>query len=431
MGYVMDATYAQILNGETDFHLRRAVERLREGLFDPLAVRLLTAHEDRLNKVLDQGFRALEQGRSAHLCVCGSYGQGKSHSLTYTQDRALREGFVTSMINLDPRQVPFHDFRQVYRALVAQLRFPGGETSLTARWRTWADEQQDAVSKNAVSENTVSENTVPENTMSKNGVADLLPQEMPHLFRSVLAGIAQKTVSLSPQQRQTKKHAAYRPREFPYLLSGALAGDVVPVLRLRYALKYRQVDFYKEASLTCRGVEPYVQMVSGLARLFRKMGYRGWVLLFDEGESIAQGRIASRSRSYQLLDRLFSPEVSDGGLYPVFAFTDEFFQQVEDEQYDRVQVRHEQEIPYFDKEYAKAWKGLTRYSLQDLSRQEWDQLAEKLIHLHAKAYRWKPPQARMQQELVSRLEEMSDQETRYKLKALVDQLDLVHQEQVL
>ncbi len=407
----METAYGQLLHSESDFHLRRAVERLREGLFDPVAVRLLTAHEGQLNQALDRGFAELERGEGSHLCICGSYGQGKSHSLTYVQERALGENFVTSMINLDPREVPFHDFRQVYRALMAQLRFPEAKTTLVSQWRTWVDEQGGAD--------------------RENGVADLLPQEMPHLWRSVLAGIAQQTVALSARQRQMKKHAAYRPREFPHLLARALAGDVVPVFRLRHALKYRQVDFYRQASLACQGVEPYVQMVRALARLFRQMGYRGWVLLFDEGESIAQVRITSRSRSYQLLDSLLSPETSDSPLYPIFAFTDDFFQQVEEEEYERVRVRNELEIPYFAKDYARAWQGLTRYVLQDLSGREWDELAEKLMHLHARAYRWSPPRERVQQELGERLAEMSGQETRYRLKALVDQLDLVHQEQVL
>ena len=397
----------EMLNRETGFHLRRAVERLREGLFDPVAVRLLTAHEDRLNGAVDRGFRAIDEGKAPHLCICGAYGQGKSHSLTYVQDRALREGFVTSMVNLDPREVPFHDLRQVYRALMANLRFPDTETSLIAQWRAWADGQMGE------------------------GLDDLLPEEMPHLFRSILVGIAQETVSLPDRKRRFKKYADYRPREFPHLLSRAFAGHVVPVHRLWHALKYRQVAFYREASLTCRGSEPYLQMVRGLARLLRKMGYRGWVLLFDEGESISQVRITSRSRSYQMLDRMLCPEIPVRSLYPVFAFTDDFFQKVEEEEYDRVRVRGDLEIPYFEKNYADAWKDLTLYRLQDLSQSEWEDLAEKLMHLHARAYRWGPSDAQVRREMAERLSDMQGQETRYRLKALVDQLDLAHQEQVL
>ena len=394
------------LDNKADFHLRRAVERLREGLFDPVAVRLLTAHEDRLNRLVDQGFRDIDRGNASHLCICGAYGQGKSHSLNYIHSRALAANFAVSMINLDPREVAFHDFRQVYRALVAALQFPDGETSLVAKWRAWAADKP------------IEE------------VNGLLPKEMPHPFRAMLAGVAQKTVLLNDRQRQSKKHAAYRPREFPYLLAKSLVGDVVPIYRLQQALKYRQVDFYRQASLACKGNDPYLQMVQSLGQLFRQMGYRGWVLLFDEGESISQVRVTTRSRSYRLLDQLFFPNIPCA-LYPIFAFTGDFFQKVEDEVYDQVRVTDDVEIPYFDKDYAHAWQGLTRYVLQNLTHNEWKVLSEKLMHLHGQAYRWQPPETKTHQAMAERLSHMQGQETRYQLKALVDELDLIYQETVL
>ena len=200
-------TDVQTRDNESAFDLRRAIERLREGLFDPVAVRLLTARESRLKKIIARGFQQIDQNKPTHLCICGAYGQGKSHSLNYIHDLALRENFVTSLINLDPREIPFHDMRRVYHALVAAMRFPDTDTALAAHWRAWASD----LSREDF----------------ENRVAPLLHREMPHVFRSVLTAMAQKTVSLSKRQRGTKKHASYRPREFPYLLSRALAGDVV------------------------------------------------------------------------------------------------------------------------------------------------------------------------------------------------------------
>lgn len=399
------------LSNESAFDLRRAIERLREGLFDPIAVRLLTARESRLNKTIDRDLQKLDQNQATHLCICGAYGQGKSHSLNYIQDRSLRENFVTSFINLDPREIPFHDMRRVYQALVASMRFPDTDTSLVARWRAWAY----SLSREDF----------------ENRVTPLLHREMPHLFRSVLTAMAQKTVSLSKRQRGTKKHAAYRPREFPYLLSRALTGDVVPVYRLCHALKYRQVDFYRDASLTCKGAEPYLQMIRGLGQIFQMMGYRGWVLLFDEGESISQVRVTGRSRSYQILDQMLFSKETPSSIYPIFAFTDDFFQKVDEEEYDRTRIRNEEEIPYFDKDYASAWTKIKRYPLRDLSAKEWKALIEKLMHLHARAYRWHPSEADVRREMAQRLSHMQGQETRYRLKGLVDELDLAHQAQIL
>ena len=56
---------------ERNFTLRRAVERLREGIFDPFAVRLLTAREDKLIRAFDQGISSPVADFSPHLCICG------------------------------------------------------------------------------------------------------------------------------------------------------------------------------------------------------------------------------------------------------------------------------------------------------------------------------------------------------------------------
>ena len=393
---------------ESPFQLRRAVERLREGLFDPLAVRLLTAQPKRLDEAVDERFAAVDAGAAPQLCICGSYGQGKSHSLTYIEDRALSANFATSLINLDPREIPFHNFRQVYRALLESIRFPGGETSLVKVWRAWAAERLDGEGRIAAAD---------------------LPAEMPHIFRAVLAGLAQKILSLTPRQRGMKKHANYRPRAFPYWLGRALEGQAVPIHSLRHALKYRQVEFYREAPLRFEGDDSFVQMVRGLGRLFVQMGFRGWVLLFDEGESMGQTRVSCRSRSFQTLDRLLFPEGNVCGLLPIFAFTGDFFQQVADEDYGRLKPRDE--TPYFARDYAEAWENVQRYDLQDLSSQEWEGLGDRLIDLHAQAYEWAPAGEEMRRVLAGRLAETRGQETRYRLKGLVDALGLGRQEELL
>ena len=99
--------------------------------------------------------------------------------------------------------------------------------------------------------------------------------------------------------------------------------------------------------------------------------------------------------------------------------------------YERVWVKNGVEISYFERNYAEAWRDLIVYRLQDLSRNEWDELTGKLMYLHAKAYRWQPPEDRVRQEMKGRLAELDGMETRFRLKALVDQLDIAHQEQVL
>ena len=70
-------------------------------------------------------------------------------------------------------------------------------------------------------------------------------------------------------------------------------------------------------------------------------------------------------------------------------------------------------------------------NLQDLSSQERQTPAEKLIHIHAKAYDWQPEPKQLQKQLAATLKETGAQEARLKIKALVNQLDFVQQGVVL
>jgi hypothetical protein len=62
------------------FLVRRALERLREGLYDPFAVRFLTAAHEALDARVAADLQRLQAGEAVHLCVCGPCGQGKSHT---------------------------------------------------------------------------------------------------------------------------------------------------------------------------------------------------------------------------------------------------------------------------------------------------------------------------------------------------------------
>mgnify|MGYP000610363157 CR=1 FL=1 len=407
-------TFARIVADTDNFTLRRVVERLREGLFDPFGVSVLTAHEDQLDQAFDRGAGALLQNKAAHLCVCGAYGRGKSHSLSYLQARALATGFVTSLINLDPREMPLRDFHQVYRALVSRIVFPDGSSSLVKTWRKWVKSGDKNVLKND-----------PADPLA------VIPHDMPHLFKATLTALANKNISLSKRQKALKKHAAFRPREFPWMLANVLNGNVPPVYKLRHAFKYRQVTFYKNESLACKGWKPYFELVRTLAAMFQAMGYKGWVLLFDEAESIVQTSVNLRRKNYMIVDRLLCPQRPMAGLYPVFAFTDDFFSVVQNEDYDRMAAGDQGETAYFPKNYGRAWRQLAIHDLNGLAPNEWAVLSEKLIHFHTQAYGWRPPNGQLEEQLAKVLTETNAQEPRLKIKALVDRLDVAHQEIVL
>ena len=232
--------------------------------------------------------------------------------------------------------------------------------------------------------------------------------------------LAQPTLEVAPRQRGFARYRDFRPGEFPWTLRRALQGETIPVARLRAALKYRQVSFYRQASLALSGDEPFLQMVLALPQLFRSMGYRGWVLLFDEGEAISQVRRPLRARSYRILHRMLCPDFPPPGFYPVFAFTPDFFQRLQDEDYG---------LPEFDYDYAQAWRQLSIYQLRSLSPTVWRDLCETLIALHAAAYGWSADREQLLPLLTAGLPTLPLQDPRLTFKALVDELDQVHQQE--
>ncbi len=343
---------------------------------------------------------------------------------------------------------------------------------------------------------------------------DIIPERIPHRFKSILTAMAQQTRAIPNSKRHLKKHSRFKPREFPWILSNAFLGKEIPVFQLRNALRYRQVSFYKEETLVCRDDRLYLDAIQGYAALFQNMGYKGWIVFFDEAESIMLTRINHRSKSYSILHDILCPDTPVRGFFPVFAFTHDFFTHLKDENFERTRiirkrkkrrsatplteqtadnaptidevrekndkvrkktaeaaekitetrkklaeapekigetrkkiaeapensyeatgekdVHEEKEVPYFERNYSKAWQeDIHIYHLRDLTSREWHVLIKKLIRIHALAYQWKPDVGAMDKMIFSRMLKQSDAESRMKLKLIVNLLDLEQQQLVI
>ena len=365
------------------FSLRRAIERLRDGLFDSIAVDHLTIEDEEVKQHFFKGLQALEQGESETLCICGSYGQGKSHTLTYLHRHALSLGYATSFVQLDLREVSFHQFSVVFRALMEKLSLPGGEAFATA-WRRW-------------------------------GVKHSLQilDEMPHRFRMILIAMLCEE---APTLKTRKKAPNGDFSDFSFWLEKAFMGHDLRLSHLRTILKARNVEGYRKEPLTCRGNLLYVQMVQSLGKVLKEMGYKGLVVFFDEAESITQGRVKNRAKSYEILDLFFQ---NRGFLYPLFACTNDFFDQIKREQYD------DEKRP-FPKNYAEAWNEVHIVRLQESPSSRWETLQNRLIQLYAEAYSIdiSAQRSQIKESLQRVFEKLQTQEPRCKLKALVNQLDI-------
>lgn len=486
-----DLDFDNLLKIAPNFKLRRAMERLREGLFDPLGVKLLTTGDMDINHQLETQTTNLEKGKAAHLCVCGAYGEGKSHTLNYIRQQALEDNFAVSYINLDPREVPFHNLKQVYRSLMDNLTFPdeiATDIDINLPNNLNSTNSKTVLNTYSISSTRSRSNTnstfvdtwkksvrqwlsIPENRGKS--VAEMIPKTIPHRFKSILTAMVQQTKTISNGKRNLKKHAGFKPREFPWVLNSAFLGKEIPVTQLRTALWYRQVSFYKEESLVCKDDHLYLEAIQGYGALFQNMGYKGWIVLFDEAESIMLTPIASRSKSYSTLHEIFCPDKPARGFFPVFAFTHDFFTYLKDENFERTriirrrksatkilppeseisenqdkiikttnkdelsarpdndQLSQERVLPFFEQNYSKAWQNINIYALRNLTSKEWHLLIRKVIQLHSLAYRWEPDVDAMDKMIFARLLKQADAESRMKLKLVVNLLDIEQQKRVI
>ncbi len=114
--------------------------------------------------------------------------------LTYLNQLALSQGYATSVVQLDLREVPFHQFSTVYQSIMERLSLPDGK-KFTHAWKNWADKDS----------------------------LELL-DTMPHRFRMILTAMLCKNKRLTPKESSLKKHQAYRPKEYGYWLDKSFDG---------------------------------------------------------------------------------------------------------------------------------------------------------------------------------------------------------------
>jgi hypothetical protein len=135
-------------------------------------------------------------------------------------------------------------------------------------------------------------------------------------------------------------------------------------------------------------------------------------------------------------------------LLPVFAFTNDFFSKLEYEDHERVKpykhnskqghkiknqnkTENENELKkrafYFAENYHEKWKNIQKFTLHDFTKQEWENLIQKVIIIHALAYNWRPSMKLLKTKIEKELLKHQRIETRLKLKLIVNALDMEQQ----
>ncbi len=247
------AVRAVMLEGD-QFRAQQTLEALRVGVVPVQDAETLTIGLEAERVTLDRALdRTRERGGDV-LAVIGDYGFGKSHYIELAARRGLREGFIAANASLDLVEVPPSKAHEIYKALVASLRYPDTE------------------------------------------VRGLLP-----LLNKALAtpGVVSRFSELCPRDPATCPLAATLtalaecPSQTAFdALVQWISGQAKPNADLRSCLK-RPPPLY----LTGETARQYSYLLTGISLLATLVGYSGLTVLIDESEHYSLLRAPQRQRA--------------------------------------------------------------------------------------------------------------------------------------
>ncbi len=279
---------------DIDLVSRRAIEALRSGVPNRDAVKILGCNqpqaEERFDKMLALATDVDNPpGDALGMLVTGGFGTGKSHLLTYLEDKALSEGFVCSRVTIS-KETPLYDLGKVFKSAVENGQVPGRRGQMMEELGQVMEKSQ----------------RYPGFFAWANGAASdgLLNQIFP------------ATLSV---------HEYSRDLELNTELERFWGGDRIKVKTVKDGLRQiGQLLNYTFRAPKAADLPP--QRLRFVTELIKGAGYNGWVVLLDEIELVSHYTLLQRGRSYAELARWMGQTFSEvyPGLVVVGAVTDDF-----------------------------------------------------------------------------------------------------------
>ncbi|MEO0102182.1 MAG: BREX system ATP-binding domain-containing protein [candidate division WOR-3 bacterium] len=102
---------------------RRMIEAFRLGIVPRRDIEDFTFGREEEISQFKKEMEGLKRGYGDCLLIEGQYGSGKTHLLEYFYHTGLKEGFLVSRVELDPREVSLARPKKVYREIIHNIRF--------------------------------------------------------------------------------------------------------------------------------------------------------------------------------------------------------------------------------------------------------------------------------------------------------------------
>jgi hypothetical protein len=344
---------------------KRALEALRNGVPNSFAVRALGCMQPEALEAFSKQLDCLAAGAEPPVVrgtlLVGEFGAGKSHTLAYLQQEALKRGFVVSRLVIS-KETPLYDPSRLFVAVVREARLPDGRGAALHELAGRVDYRSSSATP-----------------------------FVEWALRGQPLGIVGATVAI--HERTSDPELSEKILQF-------WSGEKLAVAEVRAALRdLGLASAHEIRTPTLKQLAPV--RIELAARLARAAGMAGWVVLFDEVELVARYSLLQRAKAYAELARWLGAEPAPGvpGMAAVAAITDDFAAEVLQRRGDltrvpeRLRERGDEESLRLAT-LAEAGMALLDKGGIELHRPDDDTLAavwRKLRDLYEAAYGWRPP----------------------------------------
>ena len=371
----------------SDFDARHIIEALRSGIPSRAVGEYFTeARPGMLKKAEGRLEEVRSTGRSDGMIITGRYGEGKTHLLNTVFNMAFSSNMAVSMVSLG-KETPMDKPYLLYQKLIANTYLPG------AAQPGFRHELEALTQGNSIS-------------------GELLAYTAKELETDKLYFLLKAYLGTQDDEERASFLAD-------------LEGDFTTNALIKRSYKRvtgSTAKFNQNFSKTKHSMD-YFAFIS---HLFRKLGYGGWVLLFDEAELMGRLGKKTRLKSYVEMQNFLQPSSRLENVFSLFALSSSY----ED---DVIQNKHEftnaEEVYADNPDMLKAANAtlnamLSAPELAPLTRAEITQILMNIQEFHGMAYDWTP---QVSAETLYKATEAGGYLLRTKIRAAIEYFDQLYQ----
>ena len=293
-----------------------------------------------------------QAGQADGMIFRGSYGEGKTHMLNTVFSMAAEQNMIVSYVSLG-KETPMDKLHLLYARIIANTYLPG---------------KKQPGFRSILEEMTPGSGTAGE--LVAYAAAGLETNKIYYLLKAMWG----------TQDEEEKTQ-----------FLGDLEGDFVSNAQVKKVFRRvtgKPAQFNQNFTKTKHCMDYFAFM----STLFRRTGYAGWVILFDEAELIGRLGKKARAKSYAGMQAFLQPSSRLEGVFSLFAFSTSFSEDVIDKKHEFENV---EAIFAEDPVSLKAAKNtlnaiLNAPELAVLTKEETLRVMASIQEFHGKAYGWQP-----------------------------------------